>query len=134
MRLKTGMTGKRKIIYLMVLIAVVAGIIFWRSYGSANATGSATLSWNQNKEADLASYKVYYGTSPRTADCPPGGYAKNQNTGKNTQYTILNLSPGQTYYFSVTSINTGGKESCFSPEMKKTISRFEWLKNIFKKR
>ena len=131
MRLKTGMIGKKKIIFLMVLIAVVAGVIFWRNHNGDKAIGSATLSWNQNTEKDLAGYKVYYGASPRTADCPPGGYAKNLNAGKNTKFTVTNLAPGQTYYFSVTSVNIAGKESCFSPEMKKTISRFEWLKNIF---
>jgi len=127
------MTGKKKIILLVVLIAVVAGIIFWLSHKDDNVFGSATLSWNQNSEADLAGYRVYYGTSPRTADCPPGGYARNINTGKNNKYTLMNLAPGQTYYFSVTSVNAAGKESCFSPEMKKTISRFEWLKNIFQR-
>jgi len=125
------MMAKKRIIVLVVLIAVVAGVTFWFSHKDDKVTGSAALTWNQNTEAGLAGYKVYYGTSHRTADCPPGGYGNSANAGKNNKYTVTNLSPGQTYYFSVTSVNTAGKESCFSPEMKKTISRFEWLKNIF---
>lgn len=82
---------------------------------------SATLSWNQNTEADLASYTVYYGTSPRTSACPPGGYTNTQNTGLARTLNLHNLTASQTYYFSITAKDTSGNESCFSNQVSKTI-------------
>ncbi len=84
--------------------------------------GTATLSWNANTEPDLAGYKIYYGTSPRTGTCPPGGYTNNVNVGNVTSYTFNNLTNGQTYYFSVTAYDTSNNESGCSSEVSKVIS------------
>lgn len=83
--------------------------------------GKATLSWNASTEADIAGYKIYYGNSKRTGDCPQGGYAKKIDAGNKTSYQLENLEEGKVYYFSVTSVNAAGKESCFSEEMSKEI-------------
>src|SRR3990167_1903931 len=90
---------------------------------SASA-GSAQLSWNVNTESDLAGYRVYYGVSPRSVSisCPSqGGYANNINVNNVTNYTISNLTSGQTYYFAITAYDTSNNESCYSAEVSKTI-------------
>lgn len=126
-----------KRVLLVTLIAFVAGLIFWQMFLSkVNVTGNAALTWNANVEEDLAGYRIYYGTEPRKGDCPKdGGYAKKIDAGKNNSYTFTDLPAGETYYFSVTSYNTSGKESCFSPEMSKKITNTLWdrVKQIFAK-
>ncbi|MBI2450946.1 MAG: fibronectin type III domain-containing protein [Parcubacteria group bacterium] len=83
--------------------------------------GTATLSWNANTETDLAGYKIYYGTLPRTNSCPLGGYPNNINAGNVTSYVFSNLTDGQTYYFSITAYDASSNESCFSSEVSKYI-------------
>lgn len=127
------MSPTKKIIILVVLIVLVSGILFVANYKNNSDMGSASLSWNSAAESDLVGYKIYYGTNPRTNNCPQGGYVKVIDAGKDTKYVINNLEPGKTYYFSVTSYNSSKKESCFSEEMKKSIpvSRINRIKNFF---
>lgn len=84
--------------------------------------GTANLSWNANTESDLAGYKIYYGASPRTSTCPPGGYSSNISVGNVTSYALSGLTDGSTYYFSITAYDTSNNESCFSGEVSKFIS------------
>ncbi len=84
--------------------------------------GTATLSWKANAESDLAGYRAYYGTLPRTADCPSkGGYLNVVDVGKVTTYTPPNLGDGVTYYFSLTAYDKTGNESCYSLEASKVM-------------
>ena len=96
------------------------------------AAGSTTLSWTAGTEPDLAGYRIYYGTSPRAGDCPPGGYSKSINVGNVTTYTFNDLSDGQTYYFSLTAYDIYNNESCFSKEISKVIpkAQFSWYEAI----
>ncbi len=85
-------------------------------------TGVATLSWTPptttrdgSALANLAGYKVYYGTSP-------GSYSSTiviTNPGIST-YTIENLLPA-TYYFVVTAYDSTALESSYSNEASTTI-------------
>ena len=85
-------------------------------------SGKATLSWSPNTEPDLAGYKIYYGAISRTGTCPPGGYPQKVDIGNKTAYTIDKLEKGKAYYFSITSYDKSGNESCFSAEVKKIIA------------
>ena len=82
------------------------------------------LAWDPNTEADLAGYKVYYGTSPRTGtdpkSCGTCGYTSFVPVGNVTAYTANNLAGGQTYYFSVTASDLSQNESGFSNEVSGT--------------
>ena len=88
----------------------------------AVAIGSATLTWlppttntNGTPLTNLAGYKVYWGTSP-------GNYTSSvtiMNPGLAT-YVVGSLTPN-TYYFSVTALNSAGVESVFSNAASKTI-------------
>jgi hypothetical protein len=85
-------------------------------------TGVATLSWTppttkQDGSAltNLAGYKLYYGTTPRS-------YSSTivvANPGIST-YVVENLLPA-TYYFVVTAFDSAGLESSFSNEASKII-------------
>lgn len=121
--------AKRPSFKTMVLLAVVVALFLaYCFYFYQNApNGQANLSWNANPEEDLAGYRIYYGQSPRTSDCPAGGYAEKLDAGKTTtpekpSYKFEKLESGKTYYFSVTSYDSSGNESCFSAEMSKAIS------------
>ncbi len=143
------MGNSKKIIAVVVVVAVIAGLVGYftykykgffssvpeNNYSQESATntpsnnlipeifpsGKANLSWGPNKEADLAGYKIYYGASPRTGNCPPGGYPQKVDVGNKTTYTVDKLEKGKTYYFSITSYDKSGNESCFSAEVKKII-------------
>ena len=78
------------------------------------ATSSATLTWNANTESDLAGYKIYVGTVP-------GVYGPPTSVGNVTTCQVPNLATGQTYYFSVTAVDTSGNESLYSNEVSKSI-------------
>ena len=126
--------GARKLVIILLIILAAGLLLFQAFFGKIKAEGQANLSWNPNTEADFSGYRIYYGTAPRTGDCPPGGYTDNIDVHKTTNYNIGNLKNGQTYYFSVTSYDNSKKESCFSEEMKKTIkaSWRVWLEGFFK--
>ncbi len=95
-------------------IASLFFLCFCFLFGSHAWAQSVTLEWDPNTEPDLAGYKVYYGTAPRTYGTPI-------TLGKVTTYTVTGLTPGTTYYFAVTAYNTAGLESGFSNEVFATI-------------
>jgi len=74
--------------------------------------GSATVIWNANTEADLAGYRVFYGTSSRN-------YPSSISVGKVTSGTISGLTIGTTYYFAVKAVDTSGNLSGYSAEVTK---------------
>jgi len=68
------------------------------------------LAWNANGESDLVGYKVYYGTAT-------GAYRAPISLGKVTAYTLSGLTPGRTYYISITAYDTSNNESGYSNEV-----------------
>jgi hypothetical protein len=83
---------------------------------NAPATSSATLTWNANKESDLAGYKIYRATTS-------GGYGAPIATvqGNVTTYSAAGLQLGTTYFFVITAYDSAGNESPFSNEVSKSI-------------
>jgi hypothetical protein len=71
------------------------------------------LEWDPNMEADLAGYKIHYGTTS-------GQYDRHIDVGNMTQYTITGLDDG-VYYFAATAYNTSGIESAYSNEVSTEI-------------
>ena len=113
------MTKNKRIIVYIWLVVLLSPL----RYALA---GSATVTWNANTESDLASYKIYYGTSARIGTdpktCQLCGYTLTQSVAKtSTSYTFSNLTDGATYYFSVTAIDTSNNESAFSAQVSKAI-------------
>jgi len=93
-----------------------AGIVFLLLLGTGQPAfgGNASLSWAPNPEADLAGYKLYYGTRS-------GAYGTPIILGRQTSYTLEGLSEA-TYYFALTAYDTSGNESRYSEEVHKAIS------------
>jgi hypothetical protein len=85
------------------------------SVQSAQGT-SVTLAWDPNPEADLAGYKVYYGTAS-------GSYSSMVDVGNWTSLTISGLESGKTYYFAATAYGSAGEESGKSNELRYDTSR-----------
>jgi len=108
--------------YFLIVILIVLSFGILADKASA---GTADVSWNANTEPDLASYKIYYGTSSRTGIdpkvCGACGYSSNINVGNVTSHVFSGLTDGQTYYFSVSAIDNSGNESSFSSEVSKPI-------------
>ena len=79
--------------------------------GGGGGAGTIKLAWDApttNSDGspltDLAGYYVYYGTASGVYGSPVD--AKNVTT-----YTLTGLTPGQTYYITVTAYDTSGNES-----------------------
>ncbi len=104
-----------------LLISIITLSFFAILLAQNALAGTATISWNANTEPDLAGYKIYYGTSPRSGACPTGGYPNVQSVGNVTTYAFNNLTSGFTYYFSVTAYDTSNNESTCSAEVSKII-------------
>lgn len=70
---------------------------------------------NPISPAEIAGYKIYYGTAQ-------GNYTKSIsiNNGSTDNFTVENLASG-TYYFVITTRDTEGRESGYSPIVTKTI-------------
>ncbi len=66
--------------------------------------GTVSLAWDPVTDADLAGYRVYYGTSP-------GVYTLSVDVGNVTQTTINGLTDCTTYYFGVKAYDTAANES-----------------------
>ena len=72
------------------------------------------LAWEPNSEADLAGYKIHYGTGS-------GSYSAAVDVGQVTTATISNLSEGTTYYFSASAYNTAAASSGYSNEVRYSV-------------
>lgn len=129
------MRRKTKIIMAVLVILIGAGLLIWRQVVRQPAYGHATLTWSvEEADSPVQGFKIYWGTTPRNTDCPPGGYAQNVDVGQKYKYTLNHLLAGQTYYFSITGYTQSGEESCFiDRELKKTVTVTSWerLKDFF---
>jgi hypothetical protein len=95
------------------LILALAGVA-----GLASAQQSARISWQPNKESDIAGYKVYSGIRS-------GQYTKIQDVGKQTSAVVAALAHDTTHYFAVQAYNTSGLASNLSAEVSyKTLPAF----------
>lgn len=70
---------------------------------------SLDVSWNINMEADLAGYRVYWGTTSQF-------YSKNQDVGYNASFEITGLTAGTTYYVAVKAYDSYSNYSQYSAE------------------
>lgn len=80
---------------------------------SSSTPGEAILTWDPNTDL-VAGYKVYFGTASRIYEPPI-------DVGNQTNYTVIGLDDGVTYYFAVTAYDYDGNESGYSNEVSKTI-------------
>lgn len=74
------------------------------------AAVQAVLAWDPNLDANLAGYKLYYGTAP-------GVYDRSVDAGNHTNVTVTELVSGSVYFFVVTAYNNVGTEGDPSVEI-----------------
>jgi Fibronectin type III domain len=84
-------------------------------------TSALMVTWDANRESDLAGYRLHYGEAP-------GMYHTRLDVGLFTSAVISGLSPGQRYYVAVTAYDTSGNESAYSQEVSQKAPRepYEW--------
>jgi fibronectin type 3 domain-containing protein len=82
----------------------------------APTTSSATISWNPNTEPDLVSYRIYISTTQGIYGAPAATVQQ-----PTTSYIATGLNIGNTYYFTVTAVDSAGNESAHSNEVSKVI-------------
>jgi hypothetical protein len=80
---------------------------------SGTTTGTVTVMWNANTEADLQGYRVYVGTRS-------GARTQAFDVG-NVTSTRLTLPIGSTYFFVVTAYDKSGNESSPSGELSRSL-------------
>jgi hypothetical protein len=81
--------------------------------------GRVFLTWNENKEPDLAGYHVYRSTKP--------GRDYERLTDKlllRTTFSDETVKAGGVYYYVLTAVDQSGNESEYSHELKVTVERF----------
>ena len=99
--------------FIWIIMTVV--FIFLISTTTSNTYAEqATISWEANTEADLAGYKLHYGTSSNN-------YSEIIDVGNVTFHTVSGLTAGLTYFFSLTAYDTSLNESGFSDELPYTV-------------
>jgi len=109
--------------YLFVFCFVVACIFCSAITNVAVAadTGVVNFSWLPNTEADLAGYKIHYGT------VQGGPYNMEVDLGLPSPVegrihgSVTGLIEGETYFFVATAYNTTGLESDFTGEIEDSI-------------
>ena len=75
--------------------------------------GRVFLTWNENRERDLAGYHVYRSLKSG------GGYERLTRTPRNrTTYSDETVKQGTTYYYVVTAVDKSGNESSRSKEQR----------------
>jgi Abnormal spindle-like microcephaly-assoc'd, ASPM-SPD-2-Hydin len=82
--------------------------------GTAAPQHSVDLSWSASSSSDVTGYNVYRGTTT-------GGPYTKINSALSTSYTDASVQAGQTYYYVTTAVDTTGKESGFSNQVKAAI-------------
>jgi chitinase len=109
--MKTSGFGSRKLSRNLVFFSVLLVALLISVWARAE---QVTLAWDANLEADLAGYKVHYGTAS-------GSYTSSLDVNKVTTASIGTLTAGQTYYFAVTAYNSSNKESGYSNQVSYSV-------------
>jgi hypothetical protein len=110
--------GSSMILKIFLFILLTISLLFQSAWAG---TALIRLAWDPNTEPDVAGYRIYFGTSPRTGDdptvCGLCGYSKMVDRGNGTAYRIPGLIQAKTYYISATAYDTSNNESVFSDEI-----------------
>jgi hypothetical protein len=93
---------------ILAFLLVSAGFIFF--FPALAFSAQVSLAWDSAMDADVAGYRVYYGTSPQS-------YQSKQDAENSVTITISNLQDRTPYYFAVTAYDLAGNESEYSSEI-----------------
>lgn len=90
------MSPLRRLPLIMALLLLLTG--------SLSLAGTISIAWDPVSDADLAGYKVYYGTAP-------GSYDQVEDVGNVTSTTLIGLDACTHYYIAVKAYDSEGLES-----------------------
>jgi len=95
---------------LLPRVAPGSGLSF-RHAAYAGQSTSVKLAWNPSTDKSVAGYKIHYGIKP-------GKYIHTLKIkGRFASEAVIGgLKEGKTYFFAITSYDSKGKESAYSPE------------------
>lgn len=100
----------------LIYVLLVMFLLILTGCGGGAVTdpgGTIKLAWDSNTDADVAGYKIHYGTAT-------GTYDHVIDVGNVTAYHLTGLKQGQTYFIVVTAYNTSNQESDYSNEVSGT--------------
>ena len=81
---------------------------------------SVTMTWDRNREPDIAGYKIFYGTHSEQYTNSITIY-DSANQPLQRSYTVAGLSEGTTYYSALKTFDQAGQESGYSNEISQNI-------------
>lgn len=96
----------RRLVSMLCFASVVAALCIV----PLGASTLVHLAWDANSEADLAGYRLLYGTTS-------GSYTNTIEIGNQTTYDAIDLAAGTTYYFVVVAYDDAGNVSAHSNEV-----------------
>jgi hypothetical protein len=99
----------RTLLLLLVVIQASLSVLTTPAHAA-----QVTLAWDPSSGANIAGYKLYWGTTSRN-------YTENRKVGAVTTFTITNLASGRTYYIAATAYDTHDYESAYSEEVSITF-------------
>jgi fibronectin type 3 domain-containing protein len=92
---------------LCIFISSGAGLV------QTARAAQVSLAWDPSPDPDISGYKVHFGKVSRAQ-------TESVDVGSVTQYTLMGLLDGTTYYFAATAYDRYGRESVFSNEVSTT--------------
>jgi hypothetical protein len=101
------------------LTTMIFGItLLLLSVANVSFAKDVTLTWDANQEADLAGYKIHYGTSSGTYTGTEANTGPSPiDFGNTTSATFVGLDDTKSHYFTVTAYNVYGEESAYAYEV-----------------
>ena len=103
--------SKKSAFFTLVISGLLFLLLFILSLlVPAAHAGQVTVAWDPNPEAEVAGYKVYYGTHS-------GSYTASLDAGNTTSVVVSGLQEGATYYFAAVAYDASNNESGFSNEI-----------------
>lgn len=97
---------------LRILVFIFAQLSILPFFGPKRV--SATLSWDPSPDKRVVNYRIYYSDVTRTK----AAKAQSIDVGRTTHVTVPNLVAGHTYYFVVRAVDSMGRESDPSNQVK----------------
>jgi len=109
-------------------------VIFYIGLAIPATAATIEAGWNavsqdvSGQPESISHYMLYYGELARPANVvhpsdPAFAYDHQANVGNVTRVQQGNLAVGQTYYFAVTAVDTGGNLSNYSGEVSITVPK-----------
>jgi hypothetical protein len=94
-------------------VGLIGSVLLFSGF-SRDFAATLSLAWSSGPEADIAGYRLRYGTTP-------GAPTSAIDSGGLTQCAVSGLATGVPYYFSLVAYDASGNESAPSPEIEAVL-------------